>query len=222
MLRADPRVSDRVKSSLRPCGSDSYPVNTSYGDLTGGSQPDIVINVTTCKDSIGIGTYVYRVADSASASPGARASGSAADRTAAAGTTAPGGAYSAVGTSLTSSPSASQDPFAGVAGDDDAAEGGLLDGDAPAPGKELPGRYENVFSAEEPAVYGTIDRGELVVTQQVYTKGDSAAYPSGEDVITYDWSKSKFTVRFRVRNTYSKTDGNDDLGAPVPTVTASG
>ena len=32
--------------------------------------------------------------------------------------------------------------------------------------------YRNVFLAEEPPVYAEIDRGDLVVTKQVYEKGD--------------------------------------------------
>ncbi|MEW2549651.1 hypothetical protein AB0910_28445 [Streptomyces sp. NPDC047002] len=189
LLRADPQVSERVKQTLKPCGSDSYPVNTSYGNLTGGSRPDIVINVTTCADSIGIGTYVYRATDGAPASSGLAAT--AAD-----------------GTPPAATPSA--------------ADGGFPADTPPRQAEPLPGRYENVFTAEEPSVYATIDRGELVVTQQVYAKGDSVSSPSGEDVVTYDWSKSKFAVRYRVRNTYSKsTDGDDDLSAPAPDATAS-
>ncbi|WP_051840239.1 hypothetical protein [Streptomyces sp. NRRL F-5126] len=174
LLRADPRVSEKIKDSLKPCGADSYPVNTSYGDLTGGSRPDLVINVTTCKDSIGIGTYVYRA--TAAAQPSA-------------------------------------DPGHEV------SEEPLLRKKQPP----LPGRYENVFTSEEPSVYAAIDRGELVVTQQVYGKGDSVTYPSGEEVVTYDWTNSKFVERYRVRNTYSKpVDGDDDLGASAPTPEPSG
>ena len=40
-------------------------------------------------------------------------------------------------------------------------------------------KYENVFAAEEPAVYAEIDRGDLVVTQQVYEKGDPLYVPVG-------------------------------------------
>ncbi|GAA3740648.1 hypothetical protein [Streptomyces tremellae] len=189
LLRADPRVSERVKQTLKPCGSASYPVNTSYGNLTGGSRPDIVINVTTCADSIGIGTYVYRATDGASASPGRAPAATS-------------------GAAPSATPSA--------------ADGGFPVDTPTRQAKPLPGRYENVFTAEEPSVYATIDRGELVVTQQVYAKGDSVSSPSGEDVVTYDWSKSKFAVRYRVRNTYSKSaDGDDDLSAPVPDATAS-
>ncbi|MEU3186374.1 hypothetical protein ABZ707_19530 [Streptomyces sp. NPDC006923] len=142
LLRQDPAVSARIKEGLRPCDEDTYPVDTSYGNLTGGSGPDVVINVMTCGDAIGVGTYVYREKNKV---------------------------------------------------------------------------YQSVFATEEPAVYATIDRGELVVTQQVYAKGDPVSYPSGEDVVTYSWGGGKFTERYRVRNTYSRAVGNGDGTAPVPT-----
>ncbi|MFD5035310.1 hypothetical protein ACFVWX_00100 [Streptomyces sp. NPDC058220] len=142
LLKHDPKVGVRIKADLKPCAEDTYPVDTSYGELTGGTAPDVVVNVMTCGDSVGIGTYVYR---------------------------------------------------------------------------ETNEHYENVFAAEEPAVYATIDRGELVVTQQVYAKGDPVSYPSGEDVVTYSWSGTKFTERYRVRNNYSKAVGNGDGYAPEPT-----
>lgn len=142
LLRRDPRVSARIKADLKPCAEGAYPVDTSYGTLTGGSAPDVVVNVMTCGDAVGIGTYVYR---------------------------------------------------------------------GKGPG------YQNVFAVEEPAVYATIDRGELVLTQQVYAKGDPVAYPSGEDVVTYAWSGTKFTERYRVRNDYSRAVGNGTLDAPGTT-----
>ncbi|MFB6979156.1 hypothetical protein [Streptomyces scopuliridis] len=139
LLRKDPLVSPRVKADLQPCGEDTYPVDTSYGNLTGGTAPDLVINVMTCADSVGVGTYVYRQRNE---------------------------------------------------------------------------EYQNVFAAEEPAVYATIDRGELVVTQQVYAKGDPLSFPSGEDVVTYSWADTKFSERYRVRNDYSRAAGGD--GSSVP------
>ncbi|MFE7572387.1 hypothetical protein ACFU76_36535 [Streptomyces sp. NPDC057539] len=144
LLRKDPVVSTRVKADLKPCGEDAYPVDTSYGNLTGGTAPDLVINVMTCGDSVGVGTYVYR---------------------------------------------------------------------------ERNEEYQNVFAAEEPAVYATIDRGELVVTQQVYANGDPLSFPSGEDVVTYSWSDSKFSERYRVRNDYSRAVGNGDGSVPAPSMT---
>ncbi|MFJ9027763.1 hypothetical protein ACIRQP_04420 [Streptomyces sp. NPDC102274] len=145
LLRKDPAVSPRVKADLKPCGEDAYPVDTSYGNLTGGTAPDLVINVMTCGDSVGVGTYVYRERN----------------------------------------------------------EG-----------------YQNVFATEEPAVYATIDRGELVVTQQVYAKGDPLSFPSGEDVVTYSWADTKFSERYRVRNDYSRAVGNGEGAVPAPTVTS--
>ncbi|MFV0128472.1 hypothetical protein ACLGI4_12265 [Streptomyces sp. HMX112] len=140
LLRADPKVSDRVKDDLKPCGEDVYPVDTSYGNLTGAGTADVVVNVMTCGDAVGIGTYVYRMRDT---------------------------------------------------------------------------RYENVFAVEEPAVYSAIDRGDLVVTKQVYAKGDPVTYPSGEDVITYRWVGTKFTVHDQVRNEYSKAVGGGGIDNPT-------
>ncbi|MFH8219794.1 hypothetical protein ACH4C2_07955 [Streptomyces sp. NPDC018057] len=134
LVKDDPKVSPAVKKGLKPCVADEYPVDVSYGKLTGTSVEDIVVNVLTCGDAVGLGAYVYRE----------RKQG----------------------------------------------EG-----------------YENVFSAEEPPVYAEIDRGDLVVTKQVYERGDPVSNPSGEDVITYRWSGSGFTKAFSTRNEYSKTVG---------------
>lgn len=142
LLRRDPKVSGQVKADLKPCSEDAYPVDTSYGNLTGGTAPDVVVNVMSCEDAVGLGTYVYRES-----------------------------------------------------------------------GRQ---RYENVFAAEEPAVYATIDRGELVVTRQVYAKGDRVAYPSGEDIVTYSWADTRFTERYRVRNNYSGAVVNGPVDAPAP------
>ncbi|MFF9814169.1 hypothetical protein [Streptomyces sp. NPDC014006] len=60
LVKEDPLVSDAVKKSLRPCVGDDYPVDVSYGDLTDGSVDDVVINVLTCGDAVGVGSYVYR------------------------------------------------------------------------------------------------------------------------------------------------------------------
>jgi hypothetical protein len=60
LLRQDPKVSAAVKADLKPCGGDEYPVDTSYGDLTGGTAPDVVVNVSTCGDGVGLAGYVYR------------------------------------------------------------------------------------------------------------------------------------------------------------------
>ncbi|MHC0431881.1 hypothetical protein ACX6XY_17095 [Streptomyces sp. O3] len=62
LVMDDPKVSADVKRDLQPCDGDrkEYPVDVSYGNLTGGSVSDVVVNVLTCADSAGIGTYVYR------------------------------------------------------------------------------------------------------------------------------------------------------------------
>ncbi|MEU8958662.1 hypothetical protein AB0C93_30680 [Streptomyces sp. NPDC048518] len=128
LVKNDPKVSPVIKRELKPCVGKAYPVDVSYGNLTGGSSSDVVVNVLTCGDAVGIGSYVYR---------------------------------------------------------------------------DQGGEYENVFTAEEPAsVYAEIDRGDLVVTQQLYAKGDSVAYPSGEEVITYRWSSNRFTEQGRTRNDF--------------------
>ncbi|MFE2300716.1 hypothetical protein ACFXAW_21310 [Streptomyces sp. NPDC059445] len=139
LVKNDPVVSAAVKRDLKPCVADEYPVDVSYGDLTGGASNDIVINVMTCADAVGVGSYVYR---------------------------------------------------------------------------EENGRYENVFKAEEPPVYAEIDRGDLVVTQQLYEKGDPVSYPSSEEVITYRWTSTRFVEQSRIHNDYSNAVGGS--GSPAP------
>ncbi|WP_329383645.1 hypothetical protein OG625_21770 [Streptomyces sp. NBC_01351] len=142
LLMADPKVSPAVKRDLKPCSGKEYPVDVSYGRVTGSPVVDIVVNVLSCADALGRGSYVYR------------------------------------------------------------ADGG---------------KYENVFSDEQPPIYAEIDRGDLVVTKQVYGKSDALAYPSGEDVITYHWTGDRFTEQDRVHSEYSNVvDGG---GQPAPAVT---
>ncbi|MFF3839201.1 hypothetical protein [Streptomyces sp. NPDC001930] len=141
LLKADPKIEERFKTDLKPCVADAYPVDASYGNLTNAPAPDVVVNVMTCGDAVGIGTYVYR---------------------------------------------------------------------------KQSDRYENVFMAEDAAVYATIDRGDLVVTKQVYAKGDPVAYPSGEDVITYRWSGNRFTQHDWVHNDYSRAVGDGEVVEPAP------
>ncbi len=135
LVLSDRVVSRQVKRGLRPCTANGYPIDVSYGNLTGSAMNDIVVNVMTC-DSLSVGSYVYRADDSG---------------------------------------------------------------------------YHNVFRDEEPPVYAEIDRGDLVVTQKVYEKGDQLAYPSSEDVITYHWSASdgRFTEQDRTHNDYSNAVGGD-------------
>uniref|UniRef100_A0AAU2K4X5 Lipoprotein CseA n=1 Tax=Streptomyces sp. NBC_00049 TaxID=2903617 RepID=A0AAU2K4X5_9ACTN len=142
LLKADPKVSAEVKRDLKPCVGKEYPVDVSYGKVTGSSVVDIVVNVLSCADALGRGSYVYR------------------------------------------------------------ADGGS---------------YENVFADEQPPVYAEIDRGDLVITKQVYGRSDAFAYPSGEDVITYRWNGEKFTEQDRVHSEYSNVvDGG---GQPAPATT---
>lgn len=142
LLMADPKVSSEVKRELKPCTGKEYPVDVSYGRVTGSPVVDIIVNVLSCADALGRGSYVYRADD---------------------------------------------------------------------------GKYENVFSDEQPPVYAEIDRGDLVVTKQVYGKSDALSYPSGEDVITYRWNGEKFTEQDRVHSEYSNVvDGGSQ---PAPAVT---
>lgn len=139
LIKADPKIGERLKADLKPCVADAYPVDTSYGNLTGGASPDVVVNVMTCGDAVGIGTYVYR---------------------------------------------------------------------------EEGGEYKNVFMAEDAGSYATIDRGDLVVTKDVYAKGDPVAYPSGQDVVWYRWAGSRFSQHDWVHNDYSRAvDGSLDGSA---------
>lgn len=150
LVRTDPDVAPEVKRGLKRCAGNTYPVDVSYGRLTGGTADDVVVNVMTC-DAVGVGSYVYR--RSARVSPAA----------------------------------------------------------SPAPPGTYPDGYENVFRDEEPPVYAAIDRGDLVVTQKVYEKGDQVAYPSSEDVIVYRWSASghRFTEQERTHNDYSNAVGGE-------------
>ncbi|MBN0048110.1 hypothetical protein JS756_29175 [Streptomyces actuosus] len=138
LVKEDPQVSPSVKQDLQPCVGDEYPVDVSYGDLTGGSAEDVVVNVLTCGDAVGVGSYVYHEQD---------------------------------------------------------------------------GAYANVFTAEESPVYAEIDRGDLVVTKQVYEKNDPVSSPSGEVVITYSWIAGRFVERDLHRTEYSTAVGSGGAAA---------
>ncbi|MGW1810621.1 hypothetical protein [Streptomyces sp. NPDC002078] len=60
LIKNDPAVSATVKRGLKPCSGNDYPIEVTYGYLTGGSVNDVLINVSACSDWVGIGTYVYR------------------------------------------------------------------------------------------------------------------------------------------------------------------
>ncbi|MEU3372202.1 hypothetical protein ACFYM2_22795 [Streptomyces sp. NPDC006711] len=144
LLKADPKVSARVKAQLKPCTKDEYPIDVTYGHLTGPTGQDVIVNVMNCADAVGLGAYVYR------------ASGAA---------------------------------------------------------------YDNVFTAEETPVYAEIDRGDLVVTRQMYAPGDKPAFASSEVVTTYHWSggaSGKFAQQSQVENDYSKAVDGNGTSAPVP------
>lgn len=137
LLKADPKVGKEVREVLEPCAGKAYPVDTSYGSMTGGRSADVLVNVMSCADSVGLGTYVYRARED--------------------------------------------------------------------------GSYENVFTVEVPAVYGTIDRGDLVVTTQIYQAEDPMTSPSGSEVVTYRWTDERFTEHDRVHNDFSSpVDATDD------------
>ncbi|ULR52591.1 hypothetical protein [Streptomyces deccanensis] len=139
MVRADPEVSKAVKSDLKPCVADEYPVDVTYGDLTGGSSDDLVVNVMTCADAVGVASYVYRAEK---------------------------------------------------------------------------GTYRSVFLSEQPPVYADIDRGDLLVTRQLYENGDPSSYPSSEEVTTYRWIKDDFVQRSSTRTEYSTAVGGAESATP--------
>ncbi|MEU3774651.1 hypothetical protein AB0F11_15890 [Streptomyces sp. NPDC032472] len=60
LLMADPKVGAEVKRDLKPCTGKEYPVDVSYGKLTDNTVTDIVVNVLSCADALGRGSYVYR------------------------------------------------------------------------------------------------------------------------------------------------------------------
>jgi hypothetical protein len=63
LVKDDPKVSATVKRDLKPCSGDHYPVDVTYGNVTGGSADDVIVNVLTCGDAVGVGAYVYRAHD---------------------------------------------------------------------------------------------------------------------------------------------------------------
>ncbi|MCC3772234.1 LppP/LprE family lipoprotein [Streptomyces sp. UNOC14_S4] len=60
LIKADPKVSDQVKKNLKACDKNQYPVDVISGQLTGGDANDVVVNILTCGDSLGVASYVYR------------------------------------------------------------------------------------------------------------------------------------------------------------------
>jgi hypothetical protein len=61
VVKFDPKVAKDIRDNLLSCGGrSSYPVDDSYGHLTTNTKADLVVNVETCTDDVGIGSYVYR------------------------------------------------------------------------------------------------------------------------------------------------------------------
>ncbi|MBL1101690.1 hypothetical protein [Streptomyces coffeae] len=68
LVKEDSQVSEDLKENLKPCRKatkstplvDGYPLDITKGKLTGSGSPDLVINVMSCTDGFGIGSYVYR------------------------------------------------------------------------------------------------------------------------------------------------------------------
>ncbi|MEV5594156.1 hypothetical protein [Streptomyces sp. NPDC052496] len=141
LMKHDPKVGADVKKSLgKPCAAEEYPVEVTYASLTHGKAPDVVVNVMTCADSVGIGSYVYR---------------------------------------------------------------------------KQGGSYENVFADEQPSVYAGVNKGELEISKQTYNTGDKVCCASGEDVMTYRWTGSRFVEYARYHTDYSNT-GNTESASPEP------
>ncbi len=129
LVQNDPKISSQIKSGLKPCGGHEYPIDTSYGYVTHSDTPDVVINVSTCGDGVGLGSYVYRMEN---------------------------------------------------------------------------GQYVEIFGDEQPPVWLDIDKGDLQLTRQVYSKDDAVCCPSGEDEITYRWTGKGFAEISRTHSDYGK------------------
>lgn len=76
LVKGDPKVARDIRDSLVACAMPSasagvrpqaaaepYPVDRRSGRLTGKDGTDLVVNVSTCADNVGIGSYVYRRVD---------------------------------------------------------------------------------------------------------------------------------------------------------------
>jgi hypothetical protein len=62
LVKSDPRVAKDIRDNLLACDdSSSYPVDDDHADLTGQGGTDLVVNVSTCVDEVGVATYVYRM-----------------------------------------------------------------------------------------------------------------------------------------------------------------
>lgn len=64
LVRNDPKVAKDIRDSLQSCdgaSASAYPVGDRRADLTGQGRTDLVVNVSTCADGVGVGAYVYRL-----------------------------------------------------------------------------------------------------------------------------------------------------------------
>lgn len=62
LLRDDPKVGDRVKRELAPCGG-RFPITFETGRATGLGE-SMVVNVFSCETKTAVGAYVYRQSSS--------------------------------------------------------------------------------------------------------------------------------------------------------------
>jgi hypothetical protein len=63
LVRNDPRVG--FKGDVRRCpgSGHKYPLTAKYGHLTDSDRPDLLVNLSTCGDGMGLGVYVYEYKD---------------------------------------------------------------------------------------------------------------------------------------------------------------
>jgi hypothetical protein len=59
ILRADPKVSANIKTTLTPCLLDRYPVDSRYVDVTQDGAPELVVTVVSCDEKT-LADYDYR------------------------------------------------------------------------------------------------------------------------------------------------------------------
>jgi hypothetical protein len=52
LLRADPNVSDKIKSTLTPCVQGRYPVDARYADVTDDGTIDLIVTVVACDSKV--------------------------------------------------------------------------------------------------------------------------------------------------------------------------
>jgi hypothetical protein len=52
LLRADPNVNDKIKSTLTPCVQGRYPVDARYADVTDDGTADLLVTVVSCDSKL--------------------------------------------------------------------------------------------------------------------------------------------------------------------------